>query len=343
MRQPLLSTVCQTSMPKRTPYHSTRSTAVSTWGSASVVSSNHSSGSPPAGGCSSTTYTAQTVTAGSLSARRWRGGRRVTGPKRRLRVAWRGACPAWRGTWTVSVAATGRALTVAHKYCSGCSTRRSQPARLALPHRPRVARPHGLGHHAQRHALGREGERRMHQQPLMAGRAQRPQAGGGRLRPPIQLGRVLHGQHYRHAGRTPVGRGDMAGPERLGLNRLIGQEPIGRFELPPTATGFRQRRSRARRHLAHECEQPLRAPRIAQVGRPKLSLNPVRRLYDPCLHLYPLFLPLGVGLVVVESLARKLPHPLVSGKDVGKDKPLAGEGQGEGVYGSAAAAHSPPS
>ena len=119
----------------------------------------------------------------------------------------------------------------------------------------------------------------------------------------------------------------MASPQLLGRNRLISKKAIGGFDLAPTATGFRQRGSRARRHLAHEREQSLRTPRIAQVGRPKLSLNPVLRLYDPRFHLYPLFLPLGVGLVVVESFARKLPHPLVSGKDVGKDKPC-GRGTG---------------
>ena len=87
----------------------------------------------------------------------------------------------------------------------------------------------------------------MHQQALMTGRAQRPQARGGRLRPPIQLRRVLHGQHHRHGRRPLIGGRDMASPEILRRNRPISKKAIGGFELAPTATGFRQRGSRARR------------------------------------------------------------------------------------------------
>ena len=87
IRQPLLSTLCQTSIPNRHVYHSTHSCASATVGTGRVVSRSHSSGSTPAGGYSSTTWTAQTGTDGSRSARRWLGGHSSTAPKRRVSMA----------------------------------------------------------------------------------------------------------------------------------------------------------------------------------------------------------------------------------------------------------------
>jgi hypothetical protein len=71
----------------RQPYHCTRSAASVASLTAQVLSSNHSMGSTPSGGLSSTTCTAHTVSLGNFWAVRWRGGHKLSAQKRRLKVA----------------------------------------------------------------------------------------------------------------------------------------------------------------------------------------------------------------------------------------------------------------
>jgi hypothetical protein len=167
---------------------------------------------------------------------------------------------------------------------------------------------------------------RRQQQPF-----QRSQPRGGRLWPPIQLRRVLHGQHYRHGGRALRGGGAMTGPQLLRVNGPSGQKPIGGFEVPPTATGCEQRGARARRQLAPQGQQPLCPPCVAQVRCPKFRFNPVFVLADRRSHRSLSFLPLRVRGIGFGSLALRLSYPLVSGKDVGKDKPPGRGSEGEGT------------
>jgi hypothetical protein len=99
--------VWHTSIPHRHAYQSTRSTASAVVWTAQVVSSTHSIGSPPAGGCSSTTWTAQTAILGGFSAVRCVGGPNSTRHHRTATVAWRAGCGPRRGPCTVSVATIG--------------------------------------------------------------------------------------------------------------------------------------------------------------------------------------------------------------------------------------------
>src|SRR5499425_3922766 len=64
IRHPLFKILCQTSMPQRQEYHCTHWVASSTVSTATVVNNSHSMGVTSAGGSTSWTWTAHSVTSG---------------------------------------------------------------------------------------------------------------------------------------------------------------------------------------------------------------------------------------------------------------------------------------
>ena len=113
--------------------------------------------------------------------------------------------------------------------------------------------------------------------------SQRPQARGGRVGGPVQLGGILHGQHQRDGGQAGERRVDMAIQEVLGVDRCIVEETIGRFERGTVATGLGQRRSGPLCQDRGQFDYTLGSPEVTQFGLGKFGDRPrgvVRE--EPC-------------------------------------------------------------
>src|SRR5262245_3269908 len=119
------------SMPQRQEYHCTHWVALSTVSTATVVNNSHSMGVTSAGGSTSWTWTAHSVTTGKPSRWRWRGGRSLKVQNRSANVASRATCGPRRGTFNWRWAPTGCAVTVAQTERSAPWTHRSHAARIS--------------------------------------------------------------------------------------------------------------------------------------------------------------------------------------------------------------------
>jgi hypothetical protein len=102
-----------------------------------------------------------------------------------------------------------------------------------------VAGPHLLGEHPQRHPFRGKRQGGVHEQSPMGRVSQGAQAGGGRVRGPVQLGRILHSQDQRHGGQAGESGANMAVQEILGRDGRVVEEAIGRLSMAssPHAAG----------------------------------------------------------------------------------------------------------
>jgi hypothetical protein len=149
---------------------------------------------------------------------------------------------------------------------------------LRLAEAARLAREAVHVEQAQRHPLGGDHQCRMQVHPPATFRIQHTQAADDALfLGVVQLRRILDAQHPRVRTQACFGAGDMRGEHRLGGDRVVVEQPIGRPGLVPTAAGPRKTQ---RRFCAQGLHQALRAPiqsPITQVDAGQFRCEPVHQ------------------------------------------------------------------
>jgi hypothetical protein len=149
---------------------------------------------------------------------------------------------------------------------------------LRLTETARFAREAERIEQAQRHPLGGDHQRRMQVHAPATFQVQHAQAADDALfLGVIQLRCILDTQHPRVRAQARFGAGDMRGEHRLGGDRVVVEQPIGRAGLVPTAAGPRNTQ---RRLVAQGLHQALRAPiqsPIAQVDAGQFRREPLHQ------------------------------------------------------------------
>ena len=204
-----------------------------------------------------------------------------------------------------------------------------------------LARPGANGQHPQGQSGRGEGERPMAQQPPAALGVYRPQICRSHVSGVIDLGGVLNGQDHRLASHA----GDTRGHVRLqNLDRQyvrVIKEPVRRLDCSRILERLGNRGLRLARQLARELHQPRCTARIAQLGAAKLLHRPVRLVFVGDHFCQGFEMSKELRLRLTSRLGVYNQSLRTSQKDVGNDKPLTGEGWGEGETSQSATAESP--